>query len=324
MMSHRVPTPLRLVCVLASAGLLVLAPGRAPGQQRRPPAAHDSAVFTVDGRIALHALMSLSDAHLRKMADVLTVLARTDDARSGDWARIRGPLAAIAPMNVPAQHWFALPGGRYWTVEHGRSDATLSDRPYFPSVLAGRTVIGELVTSRSSNRNTAIVAVPVRGRTGAVVGVLGASIHLDSLSAIVRAELGGLGGGLVFFAIDSKPLGALHHDTTMIFTDPMKLGDEEMRGAFTQMLAADEGTVTYTFRGSRRTMLFVRSPLSGWRYALGVSGAAASGAQGSADGRIPAQLRPAPTDRRQSAGAPPMASATQGAAGGSPPNKPGP
>jgi methyl-accepting chemotaxis protein len=228
-------------------------------------------------------------------------------------------------MNVPALHWFALPGGRYWTVEHGRSDATLSDRPYFPSVLAGRTVIGELATSRSTNRNTAIVAVPVRGRTGAVVGVLGASVHLDSLSAIVRGELGGLGDALIFFAIDSKPLGALHYDTTMIFTDPMKLGDEEMRGAFRQMLAADEGTVTYPFRGSRRTIVFVRSPLTGWRYALGVSGGAASEAHGSADGRIPARLPPALTGRRQWAGAPPMAPVTRGAAGGSPPpNKPGP
>lgn len=276
-MSHRSRSPLRLGCVLAAAGLFVLAPGRASGQQLRPRAAHDSAAFVVDGRIALHALMSLSDAHLRKMADVLTVLARTDDARSGDWARIRGPLAAIAPMNVPAVHWFALPDGRYWTVEHGRSDATLSDRPYFPSVLAGRTVIGELVTSRSTNRNSAIVAVPVRGRAGAVVGVLGASVHLDSLSAIARAELGGLGDSVIFFAIDSKPLGALHYDTTMIFTDPMKLGDEEMRGAFRQMLAADEGTVTYPFRGSRRTIAFVRSPLTGWRYALGVTSIQSTG-----------------------------------------------
>lgn len=56
----------------------------------------------------------------------------------------------------------------------------------------------------------------------------------------------------------------------MIFTEPMKLGDEGMRNAFTEILSGEEGVVTYTFRGSRRTVLYRKSPVSGWWYGFGV------------------------------------------------------
>jgi methyl-accepting chemotaxis protein len=230
--------------------------------ERRPPA------FTVDGQVALRSFMALSDAHLKKLADLFHLLAATDDARSGDWERIRGPLAGVAPMTVPAVLWFARPDGSYWTVTEGRA-GNLSDRAYFPRVLAGQTVVGDLVVSRSTNRNTAIVAVPVRGRDGAVVGVLGGSVHLDRLGALVREEMGGL-TDLLFFAIDSTPKGALHSDPTLIFTEPMRLGDEGMQRAFTEILSRPEGTVTYTFRGRPRTVLYRKSPVTHWWYAIGL------------------------------------------------------
>lgn len=245
-------------------GLLVSATGLV-GAQRRPPP-----VFTVDGQVALRSFTALSDAHLRQLADLLHLLAATDDGRSARWDRIRGPLADVATMAVPAVLWFAQPNGAYWTVQQDRASGTLAGRAYFPEVLAGRTVIGDLVVSRSTHRNTAIVAVPVRGRDSAVVGVLGASVYLDSLGAIIRREMGGLDDRILFFAIDSTPIGALHSDPAMIFTEPMQLGDEEMRAAFSEMLSRVEGTVTYRFRGARRTLLYRRSQLSGWWHALGI------------------------------------------------------
>jgi hypothetical protein len=226
--------------------------------------------ITVDAEIALHSLISLGDGHLQKTADVLTLLAGTEAARSADWERVGGLLAESARLNVAGIHWFALPDGTYWSLEQGRMAAKLSDRPYFSVVLAGRTVIGDLIVSRTSNRNSAVVAVPVRGRDGSIVGVLGNSVDLERLSALVRQEMGGFPDGLFFFAIDAEPLGALHSDPTLIFTEPMKLGDEGMRSAFTQILANREGVVTYEFRGANRTVLYQRSPVTGWWYGFGV------------------------------------------------------
>ena len=228
-----------------------------------------SPAFTVDGEIALQSLISLSDAHLKKVADMLATLASGDDARSCDWERIRAPLAAAGRLNVPAVYWFAEPDGEYWTITEGHVPANLASRPYFPRVLAGKTILGDLVVSRSTNHNTAIVAVPVRGSGNSVIGVLGASVYLDSLANLLRSEMGGLRDGLLFFAIDSEPLGALNSDESLIFTEPMKIGDAEMQRAFRQILSSQTGVVTYAFHGVRRTVLYRKSAVTGWWYGFG-------------------------------------------------------
>jgi hypothetical protein len=229
------------------------------------------APFTVAGDVALHSFMALSDGHLQKISDVLRLLAATDRARAADWERIRAPLTEAGKMVVPAVLWFALPNGEYWTAPLGRAEGNISDRAYFPRLLAGKSVLGDLVVSKSTSRNTAIVAVPIRGASDRVVGALGASVYLDKLGETVRREMGGLAPGEVFFAIDAGPRGAIHSDPSMIFTDPMALGDEKMRAAFRQILSGDRGTVSYTFRGQPRTMLYEKSAVTGWWYAFGVS-----------------------------------------------------
>ena len=260
----------RFTWILGLVVVVLVAGGRASAQQPVEPRGQGAkAAFSVDGQVALHSFMSLGDGHLQELADVLQLLAETDDVRSAQWQRIRGPLAGAAPRVVPAVLWFAEPSGAYSTLAKERA-GDLKDRAYFSRVLKGERVVGDLVVSRSTSRNTAIVAVPVRGGGGAVVGVLGASVHLDSLGALIRREMGGLDGNLRFFAIDSTPIGALNSDPALIFTEPMKLGDEGMRNAFTEMLTRSEGAVTYTFQGRERTMLYRKSPVTGWWYAFGV------------------------------------------------------
>ena len=225
--------------------------------------------FVVHGKTALHALMAISDAHMLKVAHALNILATTDAARSGNWEQMQPPFARLAGMNVPAVYWFSHPDGTYWTLNKGRATAKLSDRLYFPRVLAGQTVIGELVVSHSTNRNTAIIAVPVHGQNNSIIGVLGCSIYLDSLSALIRDEMGGLDDGLFFYSFDAKPLVALHSDPTIIFIEPMKQEDEGLQQAFKTMLSDREGEVNYVFRGVQRTVLYCTSPVTSWWYGLG-------------------------------------------------------
>ena len=238
-------------------------------QQQHFTANDTTPVFTVDGQIALHSLMSISDAHLLKIADALKILAATEAARSGDWQRIQNPFVQVARMNVPAVYWFCLPDGTYWTLDHGRESAKLLDREYFPGLMAGQSVMGQLVVSHSTNRNTAIVAVPVHGPDNSIIAALGCSVYLDSLSRLVRTEMGGLDEGLFFYSFDAEPLVALHSDPTIIFIEPMKQEDEGLQRAFKTMLSGREGEVNYVFRGVRRTVLYCTSPVTGWWYGLG-------------------------------------------------------
>jgi hypothetical protein len=268
-MSNSTRSGLRLLGVVAFAGALALGGCRTATQERPAAIPGPAPAFTVDGHVALHSLMALSDAHLQKLADAMHMLASTDAARSADWARIRAPLAEAARMNVPAVNWFALPDGSYWSVQEDRAAGNLSDRPYWPRLLAGQAVIGDLVVSRATGRNTAIVAVPVRGRDHVVVGVLGGSVHLDSLSALIRRDMQ-LQSNHLFYSLDAEPLVGLHVDPETIFLHPLQEGDPDVERAIREMLSNEEGMVSYSFGGNRRDVLYCRSPVTGWWYAFGV------------------------------------------------------
>jgi methyl-accepting chemotaxis protein len=238
----------------------------------RPAAAEPTSTggfaVSVPGEVALGSLTTLTDGYLKKFADDFSLVALTDQARKARWELIREPLAAVAERNVDALVWFALPDGSYWSVQEGQSSENLSDRPYFPHVLAGETVMGALVVSKATGRSSAIVAVPIWGPHHDVVGVLGASIYLDQLSSRLNAEMA-IGETLIFYSFDSTPLLALEQDPSLTFVDPLSLGPD-IRAVFEYMLARDEGTVQYRWASRWRTVLFRRSPVTGWWYAFGV------------------------------------------------------
>ncbi len=224
--------------------------------------------FTVEGRVALASLATIADAHLDRIGGDLALLASRDEVRSADWARIRDPLAVVAQRNVPALAWFALADGSYWSVQDGRASGNLSDRAYWPRLMAGKSVVGDLVVSKATGKCSAIVAVPVRDAGGAVVGALGTSVFLDSLSLIVRRELD-LQPNEIFFSIDSTPLVALNGDSSLIFAEPLQMDEPELQRAIREMLSRDAGVVNYAFRGRRRTVLYRKSNVTGWWYAFG-------------------------------------------------------
>lgn len=225
-------------------------------------------VPTVSAEVALSSLIALGDGHLQKMADSLKLVALTEGARAASWTQLRGALAAAAKVNVDATMWFALPDGSYWTVEGGRATQNISNRPYFPRVLKGDVILGELVVSKSTGKSSGIVAVPIRSAEGKIIGALGASIHLDKLSARIDREMN-LDDTMIFYSFDARPTLALVWDPSLIMADPHRLS-KEVGAAFDEMRAKREGVQRYTYRGKQRTVLFRKSEVSSWWYAFGV------------------------------------------------------
>lgn len=252
----------RAAMALVVPALLGLGCAASTAREERP--------ITVDGSVALGALVALGDSHLEAIAEHLHMLAQTADARSGNWERIRGPLGAAKELNGRALLWFALPDGSYWSVQEGRAEGNLSERPYWARVMAGETVLGDLVVSRATKKSSAIVAVPVRDAKGRLVGVLGSSSYLSELSERIHRELN-LQPHHIFYSLDATPVVGLHVDPETIFLHPLEEGDPQLEKAIREILSREEGTATYSFRGRQRTVLYRRSPVSGWWYAFGVA-----------------------------------------------------
>lgn len=260
----------RLLLLLACIGALA---GKGHAESRdgtgavRDAANNAVPTVAVDGTVALASLVTISDGHLLKIADQFKILATRQEVIKGDWGKIKPLLAKVSDRNVPALLWFAYPSGDYRTVQHDGANLNLRSRPYFPRLLAGQTVIGDLVVSKSTGKNIAVVAVPVFQQKK-VVGVLGASVYLDKLSERIKQEMA-LPPNMIFYSFDSKPLLALVWDQGLIFSEPKALG-EEVDKAFREMVKKEEGTITYSFRGKTRHVLFKKSPMTNWRYAIGL------------------------------------------------------
>lgn len=255
--------------IMKYVSTLIFLTGLAVGCTSRPVAPKPSPKMTisVDGQVALSSLMALSDGYLMKMLDSLTWVATTPEAKSGSWSKVQKRLKEIAPKNIEAVNWFALPSGNYWTLDSGRTEANVKDREYWPRLMQGQTVIGDLVLSKATGKNVAIIAVPVLRADRSVVAVLGASIYLEKLTERLKKDLR-IESPFFFYAIDSKPRGALNSDLSLIFTEPKTLGPEMSR-AFDEILSRQEGVVSYQFRGRLRSVLYRKSSFVPWWYAVG-------------------------------------------------------
>jgi hypothetical protein len=220
---------------------------------------------------AASVLMALADSRLVDTATSLEVLALTSEAKGGDWDQIRPLLVGLEQRSGQARFWYALPDGSYYTTVDNLTTANLASRPYFPGVLSGNTSIGSVVVSHSTGRSTGIVAVPIFDDTGNVTGILGSSVYLDSLSADLSRSLP-LPGTMYFFALDRDGLTALHARSELIGRQATEQGTPAEIEAVRTLMAQDAGKVTFLSEGVQQTVTFRTSPVTGWKYAIGVKG----------------------------------------------------
>lgn len=215
--------------------------------------------------LALSAMMAATDSRLLVVLRTYEVVAATSDAKSANWERVQ-PLLSVLETNEPdARTWYANPDGSYYTIIDGLTTANLMSRSYFPGVLSGNESVGTVVVSHSTGRNTAIVAVPVK-ENGAVIGVLGASIYLDTQTDMLQSEIQ---DPFIFYAIDKENTFALHSEKGQISRDITTIGAGSSFGQALRTIRSQEsGSVSYEDGGIQYQAKFRTSPLTGWRFVV--------------------------------------------------------
>ena len=236
----------------------------AHAQTKALPTASTEASSDLD---LLSAVGSLADAYLLQTQHTLEILAQTAEAQSGQWERMEPLIKASVPSTPQQVIWFVLPDGTYYTSAEGRLDQKLSDRAYFPGLIAGKVVCGDLVVSKSTGKKSVIIAVPVKS-DGHVIGGLGASIFADDLSQLLNERLK-LPTGSLFYALTKDGVTAYHIDPKLDFEDPRQQQNPTMSDAVKTMLNQAAGEVTYEFNGAPRRVYFNTSALTGWKVAFG-------------------------------------------------------
>ena len=232
------------------------------------PVADRGSVNVTTMRLLVNSFAALGEGHVENVLHGLKLLSITEEAQSGEWEKMRGVLTQFERSGIKAACvWFVRSDGSYYTVEKGLTGQNLRDRGYFPGLMAGGDVIGDLVISKSTGMRSAIVAVPIK-KNGKIIGALGTSLKVEDISRMLDEKMG-LPENMFFYALDQKGQTSLHRISALLFAYPSDMGSKSLAKTVGQMLEKPEGVVTYDFYGER-TVVFKKFPLTGWVYAVGV------------------------------------------------------
>jgi hypothetical protein len=219
-----------------------------------------------DAQSLLSAFMYYTDLRFSSVQKSLEILAATTEARSGKWENMKGLLSVYQKSDEGLVVWYVRPDGAYYTVDKGLTDEKLSDRSYFPDIMAGREIIGSLVVSKSTGQRSAVIAVPMK-KGGKVIGAIGVTLFLDKLSEQIGSVLA-LRTDVVFFTLAPNGLTTLHKKKDRHFMDPRELGSETLKKAANEILSKNSGEVTYEFDNVTKRAIYRTSPLTQWKFMI--------------------------------------------------------
>jgi len=176
----------------------------------------------LEPEVGVSAAVALVEAHIGWLVDSMHVLTAANELKSGDWETMKPLLAQFEESDVSFNAWFLMPDGSYYKVATGQASANLSDRAYFPKVMAGEMTLGDLVVSRSTGRQSMVLTAPIE-IGDVVIGALGVTLYLDDFVELIATSLG-LSGNLVLYAFDDSGRMALHTDTELLLEDVSAAG----------------------------------------------------------------------------------------------------
>jgi hypothetical protein len=225
-----------------------------------------SAALKLDPQVLLGTYKGLVEEHLGGVLRTARVIALTSEAKSTKWVSIKPVLDRFSnDLATDATVWFLLPDGSYYSTETGGlSDQNLSDRPYFPKLMGGQDVEGDLVISKSTGHRSIIVASPVIVN-GKVVAAVGVSVRVRLLSGLLESDTK-LPDNAYFYALDSSNKIVLHRNVDRMFKTVSDVGDESLGEAFKAVLTKDQGIFNYKLNGKKMTSIFLKSPTLGWYF----------------------------------------------------------
>jgi hypothetical protein len=225
--------------------------------------------FSPDAHATLGAFRGIVEEHVTGIRRSLRVIAESPEARAGTWEQC-GPLLKrlSEDLTTDATAWFVRPDGTYYATEvGGEADQNLKDRHYFPILMSGKEVFGDLVISKTTGHRSVIVAVPVSAN-GKVIGAIGVSLRVRLLSQLVDSYMH-LPDTTYFYALERDTRIALHRKAERMFQTPTDVGDEALGEQFKQLLKErSSGNFDYTLHDKKMTSIFELSPTLGWYFFL--------------------------------------------------------
>ena len=138
--------------------------------------------------------------------------------------------------------------------------SSLRNSPSFGKAVAGKTIIGDVVKSKTSGTPVLAILAPVQSPDGETIGVLNVYISLNHLSQAVTGKIGETGYG---YAVDQSGLLILHPDTNKVLSTNL-FEQQGMEDITKGMKARRSGVERYVFAGTPKMAGYAPVPAAGW------------------------------------------------------------
>lgn len=148
--------------------------------------------------------------------------------------------------------------------------SNITDREYFKQVMAtGENCISDPVISKVDNKAVIVVAVPLK-QDGKTVGMIGGTVTIDALNAMVKSmKIGETGFAYV---VQNDGLAIVHPDQEVVMKANL-LKDQglspELKAATERMLKGEVGIAQYQIQGIDKYLGY--APIRGTNWGLGAN-----------------------------------------------------
>jgi hypothetical protein len=225
--------------------------------------------YDIDASVVIGAGATLIEGHLNYALTSLRLIAASPSTRSGIWPEIKTGLQTLSEA-IPGAALYIEPDGGYYNAEKGYTGLNLSDRDYFRPLFAGREIHGALIHSRSTGKNSVLIAVPVF-ENDEVTGAVALSIFLDDFQELISESLN-LPSDYLWYVLNEHGNTVLHPRSDFVFMNPKEQGGPSMLQAVQTITTEEEGYTSYYFAGRKTHILFKKIPFNNWRIVLGKIG----------------------------------------------------
>ena len=198
----------------------------------------------------LSAYASQADVRLEAVLQNLKTLALTQEVRSGNWDNMQKLITEFQAQNPFLLVFYIHPDGSYYTAKMGLTTKNLSDRAYFPGLMQGKDVVGDIVVGKTSGKKSFIIGTPVTN-DGTITGAMGAAVYAENLTAAMENSMP-IPQSLVIIATDSKNTLALCSGLNESPTPPCQT----------------TGAAPCFATGNQDVELSITSGLTGWKFSI--------------------------------------------------------
>lgn len=215
----------------------------------------------------LSSFETIIENQMNKNLEIQRILSRTAELKSGKWMLAKELISTYQLYEQFSLIWYSLPDGNYYRSDIGLTDQNLFDREYFPTLLNKNEVFGSVVTGKTSEKKSIVIAVPIISNSE-VVSILGSSIFCDEFTDdIVKAI--NLPQNIFFFVLDSDGNIILNSNKEMLIENTFNEGTTSLKDTSKRIFENTNGYDEFEYNNKLHKIIFKKSVVTGWYYVIG-------------------------------------------------------